>query len=109
MLVLNGEVRHIIDDSSPLYGRTEGKDAVVVKVVMSSIESVFKKDFYAAHVYRSDRKTEDGGQIISNHKFTDYLHLEGEKFVVDLGKFHDIEPQTQDSGLLVSPLQRELV
>jgi inward rectifier potassium channel len=93
MLVVNGEVRHRVDRSSPLFGMTAHDikvKNVCVHVVIEGVETLFKRDFFAAHLYRPEA-------LKWAHRLTEFMFVSPScGFVLDMTHFHDVEPQFAD-------------
>jgi inward rectifier potassium channel len=93
MLVVNGEVRHRVDRTSPLFGMREvdfQEQNVCIHVVIEGVETLFKRDFFAAHLYYPEF-------VKWGHRLTEFMFVSPtEGFVLDMTHFHDIEQQNDD-------------
>jgi hypothetical protein len=144
LLSLNGEVRHVIDSTSPLLPLIDDPThKLLLKTTISGLDSVFRKNFFATFVYSDEDEAtgalhEEGatGAIKRGCRLRHYMHLKNEDgstidresedfdfadrisqnfsatsssngldtpedkptenksvIIVDLGKFHEYEPQ----------------
>ena len=80
---------HVIDESSPLWGETPeslvAKDAEIV-VLLAGVDEVLSQTVYARHTY-------DAKDVRWGYRFADILEAAtDERLVVDLTRFHEIEP-----------------
>ena len=60
---------------------------VCVHVVIEGVETLFKRDFFAAHLYRPEA-------VKWGHRLTEFMFVSPScGFVLDMTHFHDVEPQ----------------
>lgn len=82
-------VQHVIDESSPLFGETAeslaDKEAELL-VTVAGIDEIWMQTVHAGHRYSHE-------QIIWGKRHADILYEEGDALVLDLRKFHDVEPE----------------
>lgn len=85
---LSWTVFHKIDERSPLYGRT-AEDVIAeqseIVILLSGTEEVLSQTVYARHAY-------DARDILWGARLVDILKSEGERVMIDMARFHDVEP-----------------
>lgn len=91
MLVVNGEIRHHIDESSPLYGldaKAFKEKHVRIRVVIEAVDTLFRRDLFDMHVYGD---TDVRWKHRLDHHF---MHMDRQKgLVMHMEYFHEVEPQ----------------
>jgi hypothetical protein len=83
LLSLNGEVRHVIDESSPLHELIDDPSHnLLLKTTISGLDSVFRKHFFATFVYSDEDQLtgtlhEEGasGAIKRGCRLLNYMNL----------------------------------
>jgi inward rectifier potassium channel len=92
--VLSWTVRHVIDEKSPLFGKT--KDDLVaaraeILVVFSGFHESFNQTVHARHAYGAD-------EIHWNHKLADiFTRLDDGRPALNFQRFHHTEPLESQS------------
>lgn len=97
MLVVNGEIRHHVDENSPLWGlKPEGFTAsnVHIRVVIEAVDTLFRRDKFDMHVYGPD-------DLRWNHRLDHhFMHMDKDKgLVLHMEYFHDVEVQSSTKAL----------
>ena len=91
-VLVNGEVRHRVDASSPLWGLTAEEmeaQGVTIFIVVDGVEDLFMRDFFCAHMYTA-RNLRWGRQL------RDFMFVTNEGgLLLDMELFHAIESQQQ--------------
>jgi hypothetical protein len=108
LLSVDAEVRHVIDEDSPIFHLVDEEGGLTIKASISGVDSVFKKDFFAIHVYSDAASSKDNGAIKRNASFQNFIYTHGavgnesmirsEKIIVDLGRFHDVVEEKEGCG-----------
>jgi inward rectifier potassium channel len=83
-------VMHRVDEKSPLFGHTAAsleKDEVELLVTITGTDDISLQPVHARHTYYYD-------EIAWNSRHKDILREDGAGLVLDLTRFHDIEPST---------------
>jgi inward rectifier potassium channel len=93
VFALSWTVMHLIDESSPLYGKTR-KDlqdsGTTLTVALSGMDDTLNDFVHARQSYAAEH-------IFFGHHFVDILSDKvGDVRVLDFGKFHDIKPDGSD-------------
>ncbi|MCA9609251.1 MAG: hypothetical protein KC619_26800 [Myxococcales bacterium] len=81
-------VLHVVDERSPLFAETAASLAEKegeIQVTVSGTDDIWMQTVHASHRYMAD-------DIAWGSRLVDIVHEEGDSFVIDLRKFHAVEP-----------------
>ena len=97
---LTWTIFHRIDETSPLWGETKdslAKGDSEIVVLLAGVDEVLSQTVYARYTY-------DTADIRWGHRFADILSADAsggeERVMVDMTRFHDIEPITAEKPAL---------
>ncbi len=89
---------HVVDETSPLFGSTpESLDAdeTEILVTVTGLDDTWMQTVHATHRYLAR-------QIKFGHRLADVLNEQGRLVILDLTRFHDLEP-TEPSATFPYP------
>lgn len=81
-------VAHVIDETSPLFGETHQScvaKEIEFQITITGTDDLFMQSVHAAHRYPEK-------DIAWGHRLVDIMSDSGDTLILDLTKFHDIEP-----------------
>jgi inward rectifier potassium channel len=98
VFALSWTIMHVIDESSPLWGKAREdlqNEAATLTVSISGTDDTLNDFVHARQTYAADH-------IFFDHHFADILSdkLEGNVRILDFSKFHDIHPDGSDGGTM---------
>ena len=85
---LSWQVMHVIDESSPLYGRSMQElvdERTIFIVTLTGIDNTFSEAVHARRVYRDL-------DVVLGARFVDVIDFSNDQLVIDLRAFHDTNP-----------------
>jgi inward rectifier potassium channel len=98
VFALTWTILHKIDESSPLFGKTQQDlqaEGTTLAVGISGTDETLNEFVHARQTYAAEH-------IYYNHHFADIMSdkIEGNVRILDYSKFHDIYPDGSDEGMM---------